>query len=113
MVDLAQAPDSEPTLDQLLELITARKASIAIAQDELTAALDRLNGLVEAGEIDATFSFNDWSFNWSPGRTTWDYPAQVKTIEATLKTSKKAAEADGSAIAKNGSPFWTVRSPKP
>ena len=113
MAEPAQAHDAEPTLEQLLAFITLRKAQAAQIQDELTGALDQLNGLVEAGEIDATFSFDDWSFNWSAGRTSWDYPGEVKEIEAILKTSKKAAEANGTATAKTGAPFWTIRSPKP
>jgi len=113
MADPAQTLDAEPTLEQLLAFVTLRKAQIALAQDELTTALNQLNDLVESGELDPQFAFNDWSFNWSPGRTTWDYPGEVKEIEAILKTSKKAAEADGSAVAKTGAPFWTIRAPKP
>lgn len=112
MADLAQAHDAEPSLEQLLAFVTLRKAQIALAQDELTKALDQLNGLVESGELDPQFAFNDWSFNWSPGRTTWDYPGKVKEIEAILKTSKKAAEADGTATAKTGAPYWTICAPK-
>jgi hypothetical protein len=104
---------SEATLEQLLDFVTVRKAQAIQIQGELTAALDRLNGLVESGDLDPQFSFNDWNFNWSPGRTTWDYPGEVKEIEAILKTSKKAAEADGSATAKTGAPVWTIRAPKP
>jgi len=113
MADLDQALDAEPTLEQLLAFVTLRKAQAIQIQDELAAALDQLNGLVESGELDPQFAFNDWSFNWSPGRTTWDYPGEVKEIEAILKTTKKAAEADGSATAKTGAPFWTIRAPKP
>jgi hypothetical protein len=112
MADPAQALDAELTLEQLLDFVTVRKAQATRIQDELTAALEQLNGLVESGELDPQFAFNDWSFNWSAGRTTWDYPGEVKEIEAILKTSKKAAEADGTATAKTGAPFWTIRAPK-
>jgi hypothetical protein len=112
MADPAQAHDSEPTLEQLLAFVTLRKAQAARIQEELTKALDQLNGLVESGELDPQFAFNDWSFNWSAGRTTWDYPGEVKEIEAILKTSKKAAEANGSATARTGAPYWTIRAPK-
>jgi hypothetical protein len=33
-------------------------------------------------------------------------------LEAQTKAAKKAAEADGSATAKVGEPFWTIKPPK-
>jgi hypothetical protein len=82
------------------------------ARDE--ALLDRLNVLAEAGEVDmGGFSHHDWAFTWSLGRKSWTYPAVVQILEAQAKAAKKASEADGSATSTTGSPFWTIRAPKP
>lgn len=100
--------------DEVLDhLVQVRQALAALkAQDE--ALLDRLDQLAEAGEVDqGGFSHNDWAFSWSPGRKSWTYPAGVQDLEAQAKAAKKASEADGSATAKVGTPFWTIRAPKP
>ena len=99
--------------DDLLANIEATKRRIAELSSLLDAYLDDLSRRVEAGEIDPQFSHNDWTFNLSPGRRSWDYPAPVLTMEQQLKAYKKAAEADGSATAKLGAPFWTIRGPQP
>ena len=109
MADPAQAPDP----DQLLAFITLRKAQAARIQEELTEALEQLSELLTTGEIDATFSFDDHAFNWSEGRRTFTYPSEVAEIEGILKAAKKRAEEDGSATPKLGTPFWTIRAPKP
>jgi len=101
-------------VDQLLDhLIKVRQAMARLkATDE--ALLDRLDQLAEAGEVDqGGFSHNDWAFSWSAGRKSWAYPAAVQEIEAQTKAAKKASEADGSATATTGAPFWTIRAPKP
>ena len=108
MADPAQALD----LDQLLAFVILRKAEAAKIQEELTEALDKLTGLVDEAELDPAFKFNDWSFNCT-SRTSYAYPPEVAEIEVILKIAKKTAEADGSAIAKTGAPFWTIRAPKP
>ena len=108
MADPAQAVD----LDQLLAFITLRKAQAAKIAEELTEALDKLTALVDEAELDPAFKFEDWSFNCT-SRTTYAYPPEVAEIEGILKAAKKRSEADGSAIAKLGAPFWTIRAPKP
>ena len=108
MVDLTQALDSE----QLLESIVSLKAQAKAIDEQLTAALAQLTHLVDECEIDQAFKFNDWAFSCT-SRTSYEYPQAVKEIEGILKTARKASEADGSATAKIGSPFWTIRSPKP
>lgn len=108
MADPAQAPN----LDQLLAFVTLRKAQAAKIAKELTEALDKLTALVDEAELDPAFKFNDWSFNCQ-SRTSYTYPAEVLEIEGILKSAKKTAEADGSATAKTGAPFWTIRAPKP
>ena len=108
MVDPAQTLDSE----QLLEWIVALKAQAKAIDEQLTAALAQLTHLVDECEIDQAFKFNDWAFSCT-SRTSYEYPQAVKEIEGILKTARKASEADGSATAKVGAPFWTIRSPKP
>lgn len=109
MADPAQTLNPE----QLLAFITLRKAQAARIQEELTEALDQLSELLTTGEIDATFSFDDHAFNWSEGRRSFTYPPEVTEIEGILKAAKKRSEEDGSATAKVGTPFWTIRAPKP
>jgi hypothetical protein len=115
MAEQTQAPDFEHLdADQLLDRLIATRCTIAKLQAEDDAMLDRLDELAAAGEIDqGGFSHNDWSFSWSAGRRSWAYPAGVKALEAQAKAAKKAAEADGSATETLGTPFWTIRAPKP
>jgi hypothetical protein len=117
MADLTQtvevdldAMDADQVLDRLVEVRTA--LARLKATDE--ALLDRLSVLAEAGEVDqGGFSHNDWAFSWSAGRRSWSYPPGVQALEAQTKAAKKASEADGSATATTGAPFWTIRSPQP
>jgi hypothetical protein len=114
MVDPYQTLDlknlsADQTLDALIEVrraidwLKARDASL----------LDRLDALVAAGEIDqGGFTHNGYAFSWSSGRRSWAYPAGVQALEAQTKAAKKAAEADGSAVASTGAAFWTIKPPK-
>jgi hypothetical protein len=115
MPDSAQTFDFEQlSTDELLDhLVNGRQAMAALkTQDE--ALLDRLSELVEQGELDpGGFTHQDHSFSWSAGRNTWSYPAAVGELEAQAKAAKKASEADGSATATIGAPFWTIKPPKP
>jgi hypothetical protein len=114
MPDPAQTLDFEQlSTDELLDhLVNVRQAMAALkAEDE--ALLDRLSELVEAGELDpGGFSHNDHAFSWSAGRKSWSYPSAVQELEAQTKAAKKASEADGTATAKAGAPFWTIKPPK-
>jgi hypothetical protein len=115
MPDPAQTLDFEQlSTDELLDhLVAVRQAMAALkAQDE--ALLDRLSELVEQGELDpGGFTHQDHAFSWSAGRKSWAYPAAVQQIEAQARAAKKASEADGSATATTGAPFWTIRPPQP
>jgi len=115
MVELTQAFDLDQlSTDEVLDhLVTVRQAMARLkATDD--ALLDRLDQLAEAGEVDqGGFSHKDYAFTWSAGRKSWTYPAGVMGLEAQAKAAKKASEADGSAVATTGSPFWTIRAPKP
>jgi hypothetical protein len=115
MAEQTQAPDFEHLdADQLLDRLIATRCTIAKLQAEDDALLDQLDALASQGLVDqGGFSHNDWSFSWSAGRRSWAYPAAVKALEAQAKAAKKAAEADGSATETLGTPFWTIRAPKP
>jgi len=117
MVDLVQTVDVDldaMNADQVLDRITEVRTAMARLKASDEALLDRLTQLVDAGELDpGGFSHHDWAFSWSAGRKSWTYPAGVMGLEAQVKAAKKAAEADGSATAKVGEPFWTIKSPKP
>jgi hypothetical protein len=115
MFDLDQAAEADlsaMTADQVLDhLITLRQAKSNLEAAD-AKALDRLDQLADAGEIDrGGFSHNDWAVSWSTGRRSWAYPEPVKALETQAKTAKKAAEADGSATATTGAPFWIIKRP--
>ena len=97
--------------EQLLGDIIALKAKAKEIEEQLSAALGHLTHLVDEAEIDQSFKFDDWSFSCT-SRTSYDYPQEVKAIDGALKAAKRAAEGNGSAIAKIGAPFWTIKSPK-
>ncbi|MEI8251538.1 MAG: hypothetical protein WCF98_10245 [Synechococcus sp. ELA057] len=101
---------SEEALLLHLEDLKATLAKLTATQELLT---DELSRRLEAGDIDPTFSHNDWTFNWSAGRRSWSYPPSVKALEEQAKAAKKASEADGTAHATTGTPYWTIRAPKP
>ena len=115
MPDAAQTLNFERlSTDELLDhLVAVRQAMASLkAQDE--ALLDRLSELVDAGELDpGGFTHQDHAFSWSAGRKSWAYPVEVQELEAQTKAAKKASEANGSATAKVGAPFWTIKPPKP
>jgi chitinase len=115
MAEQTQTPDFEHLdADQLLDRLIATRATIAKLQAEDDAMLDRLDQLAEAGEVDqGGFSHNDWSFSWSAGRKSYEYPDAIINAQKVVEQAKKAAKADGSATETLGTPFWTIRAPKP
>lgn len=111
MADLTQTAEPDP-IDQKLERIITIKATQKALDDELALLQESISGLVDTAELDPAFAFNDWSFNYSPGRAKWEYPPAIGQIDSRLKSAKKAAEADGSATKTIGAPYWIIRSPK-
>ena len=99
------------TTDDLLNQLTATKRQIAELQATYDGLLDQLTAAYEAGEVDPSFNYNDWSLTYSEGRRTYTYPPAVKALEDGLKAAKRLAEANGSATAKTGAPFWAVCPP--
>ena len=113
---LAAAPSASPAdaadLDALLDVVTAIKARQKELEQQLDPLLEALNTAMVAGQLDPSFSHNDWAFCHSPGRLTYDFPLAVQQIEQQLKAAKENAIQQGSATEKRGKPFWTIRPPK-
>ena len=99
-------------LDALLDAVTALKAQQKELEQQLEPLLEALNTAMASGQLDPSFSHNDWAFSHNPGRLTYDFPAAVQQIEKQLKAAKDRAIQQGSATEKRGKPFWTIRAPK-
>ena len=99
-------------IDALLDAITALKAQQKQLEQQLEPLLESLGEAMAAGQLDPSFSHNDWAFSHSPGRLTYDFPAAVQQIEKQLKAAKEAAIQQGSAKEMRGNAFWTIRPPK-
>lgn len=115
MSDALQAVEADPSIistDDLLDLACQVRRSIKTLEASKAAIDDELSRRMEAGELDPSFSHNDWAFVWSEGRTRWAYPDSVSILEAQVKAAKKTAESDGTAVKGIGAPFWTVKEPK-
>ena len=106
------APDSVGAIDALLDAVTAIKAQQKQLEQQLEPLLEALSEAMAAGQLDPTFSHNDWAFCHSPGRLSYAFPAAVQQIEQQLKAAKESAIQQGSATEKRGKPFWTIRPPK-
>lgn len=100
------------TLDQLLDRACAIRAQIKALEAEKAAIDDQLTAAHEAGELDASFSHNDWSLSFSPGRARWSYPPRVTALESQLKAAREASQADGTAARTLGAPYWTIKEPR-
>lgn len=96
-------------LDALLDRITVLKLQQKALEAELSLLLDQLSGALEAGELDAAFSHNGCSFTWSAGRTSYAYPDPLQEQEQALKEAQRLAVATGTATAKQGKAFWTIK----
>ena len=111
--EAAPAPAADAAdLDVLLDAVTAIKAQQKELEQQLEPLLEALNTAMASGQLDPSFSHNDWAFSHSPGRLTYDFPAAVQQIEKQLKAAKDSAIQQGSATEKRGKPFWTIRAPK-
>lgn len=106
------ANHSPQSPEALIERIIDTETAIKRLEDQKQALRDQLEAFCLAGEVDPSFTYDDWSFSRSEGRRSYDYPPAVKDAEANVKALKKASEADGSATLKPLSPFWTIRAPQ-
>jgi hypothetical protein len=115
MFDFNKAVAADPSgmnADEALDHLTAlRKAKYDLKAADLKA-LDRLDELAEAGEIDrGGFSHNDWGISWSAGKAAYVYPADVQELEEKLKAAREAAKAAGTATKVTGKSFWITKRP--
>lgn len=101
------------TIEERLDEVLVLKRQIATLEEQLAGHLHELTNDVAEGDLDATFCHNDASFNWSPGRVSYDYPQAVVDLSLQLKKAQADAVANGTAAMKRGQPYWTVRLPKP
>jgi len=109
----AEAASASPdAIDALLDAITALKAQQKRLEQQLEPLLEALSEAMAAGQLDPSFSHNDWAFAHSSGRLSYEFPVAVQQIEQQLKASKESAIQQGSATEKRGKPFWTIRPPK-
>ncbi|MCP9840145.1 hypothetical protein KBY93_05780 [Synechococcus sp. J7-Johnson] len=105
------APAAE-AIDALLDAVTALKAQQKQLEQQLEPLLEALSEAMDAGELDPSFSHNDWAFTHNAGRLSYEFPPAVQQIEQQLKAARDAAIQQGSAMEKRGKPFWTIRPPK-
>jgi hypothetical protein len=103
------APLAGDALDAVLDRITVLKAQQKTIEAELTPLLEQLSSALEMGELDANFSHNGCSFCWSAGRTSYAYPEPLQQQEQALKEAQRLAVASGTATAKHGKAFWTIK----
>ena len=92
-------------LDALLDRITQLKAAQKSIESELTPLLDQLHAAFDGGELDASFSHNDFSFCWSPDRLSYAYPETLRLQEQSLKQAQKSAVESGTATIQHSNPF--------
>jgi hypothetical protein len=107
MTTTAAAVQSHPT-DTLLDRVITIKAQIKLLEAELQGAIDSLSDLVQSGDIDPSFSHEDWSFSFNTGRTTTVYSQKAN---ASIKAIQEADIALGLSTAKIGDAFWTIKAP--
>jgi hypothetical protein len=104
----AEPLDLDAQLDRITQLKTAQKA----IESELAPLLDQLHAAFDSGELDASFTHNDFSFCWSPGRLSYAYPEALRLQEQSLKQAQKSAVESGTATIQHGNPFWTIKAPR-
>ena len=109
---LSGATDGADAIDALLDAFTALKAQQKQLEHQLEPLLEALSQAMATGQLDPSFSHNDWAFAHSSGRLSYAFPPAVQQIEQQLKAAKDAAIQQGSAAEKRGKPFWTIRPPK-
>jgi hypothetical protein len=115
MADFTQAFEadlSSMTADQTLDHLTGLRKIKAALEAADAKALERLDDLADAGEIDrGGFSHNDWGISWSAGKAAYVYPADVQELEEKLKAARDAAKAASTATKATGKPFWIIKRP--
>lgn len=103
------AAQSQPqTLDELIDLVAQIKSQQKILEARLAVALEQLTAAHDAGDLDASFCHNDWSFTLCQGRLSTVYSDHAK---AAIKAIQDTDIAMGRATQQRGAGFWTVKPP--
>jgi hypothetical protein len=97
----------------LLDRLIVLKTAITNLETEQAALLAQLNEAYDMGLVSDKISRAGWSFSWSPGRKSYDYPEDVVAIEASLQAAKQAAVATKRATLRPSTPYWSIRGPRP
>ena len=108
--EAASAPSD--AIDALLDAITALKAQQKLLEQQLEPLLEALSEAMAAGQLDPSFSHNDWAFAHSSGRLSYEFPPAVQQIEQQLKAAKEHAIQKGLPRFSVALPCWTIRPPK-
>lgn len=95
-------------LDNLLTRIQTLKTEHKLLEAELADAMAELSEARDLGLIDDSFSFNDWSYTFSPGKLTTTYSNQARDA---IKRIQEADVISGDAHQKRGNGYWTVKPP--
>jgi hypothetical protein len=101
-------PPQPTDIDQLLGWITTVKAQIKLLESQLESALDTITDAMQAGDIDPSFTYEDWSFAFHNGRLSTTYSDSAK---AAIKGIQEADISSGRAIQRQGAGFWTIKAP--
>jgi hypothetical protein len=105
---LVDPPATDCDIDALLDRIVRLTKECKRIQSDLEDAKSDLIEAYAAGLVDDSFSFNDWSFAYSNGKTSTTLSKEAKKAIEKIKEADKAM---GRAIEKTGAPFWTVKPP--
>lgn len=113
---MTAAPTTQQTdkaLDVLLAEIVAASAALELAEAHKRRLLDQLSTWRDLGRVDDRLTTdNGYTLQWSAGKRSYDYPADVVELEAQLQAAQEAAVAAQRATLKLGKPHWVVRKPR-
>ena len=102
-------PTSAPTdIDQLIDEVIQLKGQAKLLEAQLASAMEQLTAALQAGDIDPSFSHDDWAFTYQSGRLTTTYSPEAK---AAIKQLQDTDIQLGRAVQKRGLGFWTVKAP--
>jgi hypothetical protein len=109
----ASAQDQGLELSALLDSILLAAEQKKAWEAHYKALLGVLTTHRELGRVEDSFNHGGWSLRWSPGKTTYEWPANIIKMEAALLEAKEAAVVAKKAVQKPSTPFWTATPPKP
>jgi hypothetical protein len=106
-------PQTDKDLAVLLAEIVAASNALELAEANKRRLLDQLSTWRDMGRVDDKLTTaSGYALQWSAGRLSYDYPADVVDLEARLQAAREAAVATRRATPKPAKPFWIVRKPR-